>query len=229
MIKARCWNTADELAAAVADLLAEEASTRRSGPFALLLAGGATPLAAYALLTGNPPSVAPDIHVLFSDDRHVPPESPHSNYGQILPMLRAWALPSERILRVRGEQPLAAATAAYAADIGNFLGRGGVIPLGLLGLGADGHTASLFSAGHIAQGQTGWAQSVHRPDGLDGVSVTPRLLRDVGRLVFVVSGASKRAMAHRLVHQPGTLTAGQAVAGHRGVEVWMDHAAWPFT
>lgn len=229
MMKARCWSTANELAAAVADRLTEAALTVRSAPAALMLAGGTTPLAAYARLTSHPPTVFSGLHVLFSDDRHVPAESPHSNYGQIAPMLKAWALPDERILRVHGEQPLELATTRYASDIGRFLDAGGVIPLGLLGLGADGHTASLFSAEHIARGQDGWAQSVQRPDGLNGVSVTPRLLREVQHLIFVVSGRGKREMAHRLVHQPATLTAGQAVAGHRAVEVWMDREAWPFT
>jgi hypothetical protein len=91
MMKARCWSTSDELAAAVADRLTEAAGTDRSVPFALMLAGGTTPLAAYARLTSHPPVVATGLHVLFSDDRHVPPESPHSNYGQIRPMLNAWS------------------------------------------------------------------------------------------------------------------------------------------
>lgn len=229
MMKARFWNTADDLTLAVVELLAEAAGRTRAGSSALMLAGGSTPLAAYNRLTLKPPAVAAGLHVLFSDDRHVPPESPQSNYGQVRPMLTAWNLPPERVLRVHGEQPLADATAAYAAELGHFVQTGGVIPLGLLGLGADGHTASLFTAQHIAEGQAGWAQAVQRPDGLNGISVTPRLLREVQRLVFVVTGRGKREIAHRLLHQTGTLTAGQAVAGHRAVEVWMDRDAWPYT
>lgn len=227
MIKARYWKSADELAAAVADVLSEAAVHPRSQPAALLLAGGTTPLAAYARLTRHPPAPDPHLHVLFSDDRHVPPQSPQSNYGQILPMLQAWGLPPERILRVHGEQPLADATSVYASAISQFVEAGGCIPLGLLGLGADGHTASLFTAQHIADGQAAWAQAVQRPDGLSGVSVTPRLLRHVQRLIFVVAGRNKREMVSRLLRSPDRITAGQAVAGHRAVEVWMDQDAWP--
>ena len=228
MLRARCWNTAEALTAAVAEELTREATRPSSKPHAIMLAGGTTPLAAYARLAAQPPALSPQLHVLFSDDRHVPLDSPHSNAGQIQPLLHAWGLSSERILRVRGELPLAEATTDYHERLQRYLDQGDTVPLGLLGLGADGHTASLFTARHIADGQQNLAQSVTRPDGLNGVSVTPRFLRGVQRILFVVSGAGKRAMAEQLIREPATLPAGQAVAGHRAVEVWMDRAAWPF-
>ena len=228
MLRARCWATAEDLTAAVAEELKREATRITAQPHAIMLAGGTTPLAAYARLAAQPPALSPQLHVLFSDDRHVPLDNPHSNAGQIQPLLRAWGLTPERILRVHGERSLAEATAAYHDTLQCYLDQGGTVPLGLLGLGADGHTASLFNARHIEEGQQSLAQSVARPDGLNGVSVTPRFLREVQRILFVVSGAGKRAMAERLIRQPAALPAGQAVAGHRAVEVWMDRAAWPF-
>lgn len=229
VIRARCWKTADDLTQALAQELAKAATNTAVRLPGIMLAGGTTPLAAYGMLTTRPPTPLNDgLHLLFSDDRHVPPDQPQSNYGQILPMLRAWGLPDERILRVQGEAPLAQATATYGEHLDQFLAQGGQIELGLLGLGADGHTASLFNHQHIVEGQTGWTLAVQRPDGLNGVSVTPRLLREVKRIIFVVNGAGKKAMATRLAKEPQTLTAGQAVAGHRAVELWTDLAAWPF-
>ncbi len=228
MLRARCWSTAEALTEAVAEELTREATRPAAKPHAIMLAGGTTPLAAYARLAARPPTLCPQLHVLFSDDRHVPLDSPHSNAGQIQPLLHAWGLTPDHILRVHGELPLAEATAAYQDTLQRYLDQGGTVPLGLLGLGADGHTASLFTARHIADGQQALAQSVARPDGLNGVSVTPRFLRAVQRILFVVSGAGKRAMAERLIREPAALPAGQAVAGHRAVEVWMDRAAWPF-
>lgn len=228
-IRARCWRSTDDLTRAVARELALAAISTTTRIPGLMLAGGTTPLAAYQMLTAQPPApLNPDLHVLFSDDRHVPPDQPQSNYGQILPMLRAWGLPDDHILRVHGETPLAHATATYGEQVDRFIAKGGHIELGLLGLGADGHTASLFNAQHIAEGQVGWTLAVQRPDGLNGVSVTPRLLREVKRIIFVVNGAGKKDMATRLAREPQTVTAGQAVAGHRAVELWTDQAAWPF-
>jgi 6-phosphogluconolactonase len=226
-MRTRCWDTSDDLAHALAQTLAQDAARIESGPHAIMLSGGTTPLAAYALLTEHPPVVGPGLHVLFSDERHVPANSPHSNCGQIQPMLQAWGLPPNRILNVHGDDPLNQATEAYDQAIERFLGTGGIIHLGLLGLGADGHTASLFNAQQIVQSQATWAVAVQRPDGMNGISVTPRLLQRVKRIIFVVTGAGKRAMVSTLLRQPHTIPAGLAVSGHPNVEVWTDQAARP--
>lgn len=227
MIAAHCWNSAEELATALADEVAREAGREHPVPHAIMLAGGSTPLAAYRALTAKPPTLDPSTHILFSDDRHVPPDNPKSNYGQIRPMLDAWGIPSFAIHRVEGEKPLAAATQSYNQSLARFLDQGGVIPLGLLGLGSDGHTASLFTPEHLAQGHDACAISVARPDGLNGISVTPRLLKQVWRILFVVSGASKQAIVQQLLNTPESTTAGAAIAGHPCVELWLDRAAQP--
>ena len=226
-MQTRSWATAEELTAALAGELANEAARATAQPRAIMLAGGTTPLAAYAHLTAHPPRVDGHLHLLFSDDRHVPPDSPHSNYGQIRPMLAAWQMPQERVLRVLGERPIDEATSTYDQALGRFLGQGGAIPLGVLGLGTDGHTASLFTPAQVTQGQSVWALSVARPDGLNGVTVSPRLLQRVGRIIVITTGVGKRATAERLVKQPNTLTAGLALAGHPRVELWTDQAAAP--
>lgn len=228
MMHARSWATADEVTNAVADELIRTATRANPAPFAIMLAGGTTPLAAYAQLARNPPPLSPHCHVLFSDDRHVPADSPHSNYGQIKPLLADWGLPDGRIMHVRGDLPITDATIDYGRQLQAFLQAGGTVPLGLLGLGADGHTASLFNADHIRQGQEACTLAVARPDGLAGISVTPKFLREVNRIIFVVTGAAKKAMAERLVRDPKGIPAGAAVAGHTHVELWTDREAWPF-
>ena len=227
MTTIRCWNSADELAAAVAAEMARAVGQPHPVPHAIMLAGGATPLAAYQLLTAHPPHIAPSTHIFFSDDRHVPPSDPRSNFGQIQPMLKAWQLPDSRVMRVEGEQTLPEATQNYDQVLARYLDGGGLIPLGLLGLGTDGHTASLFTPEHIRQGSDTWAISVARPDGLSGISVTPRLLNRVQRLLFVVSRSAKKDIVQKLLTDPTTLPAGLATAQHPDVELWMDQAASP--
>lgn len=193
---------------------------------AVMLSGGSTPLPAYRALGARPGlAAAAGLRVLFSDDRYVPADSPASNYHQAQPLLAALALPSGAVLRVRTELPLEEAARDYEGQLAALLQSGVRIGLGLLGLGADGHTASLFGAGDLERARGRLALAVHRPDGMSAVSVTPELLARLAEPVFVVAGADKQEAVRRLLAQDPALTAWRAVAGCGRVEVWMDAAA----
>lgn len=216
--------SADHLAEALYDALSTALSQSRP----IMLAGGSTPLAAYRLLAERKPTIHPDVRIFFSDDRHVPPDHTKSNYRAIAPHLHAAGVPDHRILRVRGEWSLADAVAAYAKALEELFTTHAMASLGLLGLGTDGHTASLFSEAHLAKAEGHWAIGVHRPDGLDGVSATPRVFQRIERILVAVTGPEKKAMAERMVRDPRSIAAGLALRGHRCVELWCDAAAWPF-
>ncbi len=195
---------------------------------ALMLSGGTTPLPAYRALAARPGlGSAAGLRVLFSDDRYVPADSPASNYHQAQPLLAALALPSAAVLRVRTELPLEDAARDYGDQLAALLRSGTHIGLGLLGLGADGHTASLFSTADLERARGRLALAVQRPDGMSAVSVTPELLAQVAEPVFVVAGAGKRETVRRLLARDPGLTAWRAVAGCSRVELWVDEAADP--
>src|SRR5262249_39594211 len=175
---------------------------------ALMLSGGNTPLPAYRALGARRDLAHGDgFRVLFSDDRYVPADSPASNYHQTQPLLAALALPPGAVLRVRTELPLEAAARDYEDQLAALLRSGAGIGLGLLGLGADGHTASLFSAADLERARGRLALAVHRPDGMSAVSVTPELLARLAEPVFVVAGADKRVAVRKLIAGASDLTA----------------------
>jgi 6-phosphogluconolactonase len=193
---------------------------------ALMLAGGNTPLPAYRALAARPslPHGA-QLRVLFSDDRYVPADSPASNYHQVQPLLAALALPPAAVLRVRTELPLEDAADDYERQLAALLRSGTRIGLGILGLGADGHTASLFGAADLERARGHLAIPVQRPDGMSAVSVTPELLAQVAEPLFAVAGEDKRDAVERLRARDPGLTAWRAVAGCTRVELWVDAAA----
>jgi 6-phosphogluconolactonase len=197
------------------------------GTHAVMLAGGTTPMNAYRALAQQGVRRDERLHMLFSDERYVPADSPASNYYQSRPLLEALALPQEEILRVRTELTLDAAAADYAERLSTLLSAGIHVGLGLLGLGADGHTASLFSAADLERARGRYALAVQRPDGMSAVSVSPEFLATVREPLFVVAGADKRDAVRALLAHSAALTAWRAVSGCTRVELWMDEAAAP--
>jgi 6-phosphogluconolactonase len=218
----RRFATRAELDAALAQRLGRslEGGSAAGAP-AVMLSGGTTPLPAYRALGERKVVPGAQLRVLFCDDRYVPATSPASNYHQSEPLLQALGLPPARVLRVRTELPLAAAAADYAAQLGTLLKGAGGVGLGLLGLGADGHTASLFTAADLQRARGQLAIAVQRPDGMSGVSVTPQFLAQVRELVFVVAGAGKDEAIRRLIAQDPDLTAWAAVQECAAVELWV--------
>jgi 6-phosphogluconolactonase len=210
------------LDAALAERLGQAIAA--AGPNAIMLAGGHTPLTAYRALGSRPPPHDERLHILFSDERYVPSDSQASNYHQARPLIDALALAPQALLRVRTELPLEEAAADYERALEELLKSGLPIGLGLLGLGADGHTASLFSAADLARARGHLAIAVHRPDGMSAVSVTPELLAQVVTVLFVVAGDDKRDALRALEAQDPKLTAWRAVEDCAQVELWVHEA-----
>jgi 6-phosphogluconolactonase len=194
---------------------------------AVMLSGGSTPIPAYLQLATRKLTPAPGLVLLFSDDRYVPSDSDQSNFHQSRALFTSLGVSAAQVLRIRTELPLAEATMDSERRLAQLLTGGRRITLGLLGLGADGHTASLFTAADLAHAQGRLAVSVHRPDGRDAVSVTPTVLERADQLVFVVAGADKQSALAALLRREAQLTAWQAVRACRAVEVWADAAASP--
>jgi 6-phosphogluconolactonase len=194
-----------------------------NGASAIMLSGGTTPLPAYRALARGP--LPHDrLHILFSDERYVPSDSDASNYHQSRPLLDALALPATAVARVRAELPLDEAAADYERQLAALLDSGVRIGLGLLGLGADGHTASLFGAADLERARGHLAIAVHRPDGMSAVSVTPDLLSRVEELLFVVAGSGKHDAIQALAAQDPKSTAWRAVQGCPRVALWVSES-----
>src|SRR6266851_6601089 len=150
--------TAADLFHAAAEEFVRAARTAigAQGRFTVALSGGSTPKALYSLLAANYASFAWNrVFLFFGDERHVPPTDPESNYRMVNEsLLTKIAIPAENVFRVPAENPDAAAAASeYEAQLRRFFElksgelKSGEFPrfdLILLGLGPDGHTASLF-------------------------------------------------------------------------------------
>jgi 6-phosphogluconolactonase len=134
---------AEAAAHAFVDRAAEAIAER--GRFAVALAGGSTPKATYEVLARDHAEDVdwPNVHVFFGDERTVPPDHENSNYRMAREALLD-RVPVGSVHRMRGELPPDEAAASYERDLGQFFGGEAVLDLVMLGIGEDGHTASLF-------------------------------------------------------------------------------------
>ncbi|MGH8297508.1 MAG: 6-phosphogluconolactonase, partial [Steroidobacteraceae bacterium] len=229
-IDVRRFATRSELDTALADRLeqvirASASTAARGGPPVIMLSGGRTPLPAYREVARRGPPRSGPLTVIYSDDRYVPADSNASNYHATRPLLDALALVSSQVLRVRTELPLEEAARDYEHELRALLDSGARIGLALLGLGPDGHTASLFRPEQLQQSHGRLAIAVQRPDGMQGVSVTPDLLANVAEPLFVVAGSGKHDAIAAFIRQDPNLIALRAVAGHERVELWLEQAS----
>ena len=224
-IDVRRFGSRAELQAALVERLAQ-ALAAPSGPpdaagAAIMLSGGTTPIPAYRELAARSPQAAPGLRLLFSDDRYVPSAASASNFHQSLPLITALRLPEDSVLRVRTELPLELAADDYERRIDALANAGVRLRLGLLGLGADGHTASLFNVGDIRKAHGRRAIAVDRPDRLQAVSVTPEVIGWFEELLFVVAGADKHDAVQSLLKGDPSIAATRAIASRKQTELWL--------
>lgn len=199
----------DEVAALAADLVlaAQDEALARAGAFRVALAGGSTPRRLYETLAASPRARFADWHVFFGDERWVPADDPRSNQRMARESLLDRAgIPARQVHAVdtRAGTPHKAAALYHFAlrrALPSSPGRLPCLDLALLGLGADGHTASLFpgssalTAGPRELAVATWVASQHSWR----VTLTAAMLSAARAAVFVVTGADKATALRRVV------------------------------
>ena len=180
--------------------------------FTLALAGGSTPTSLYALLATPPFRTQLDwtkIHFFWGDERHVPPDHQDSNYRMAHEtLLRHLPVAPDHIHRMSGELPDAWKVADHYEDVlrRHFAVAAPAIPRFdciLLGMGPDGHTASLFpgtSAIHESRRLVAapWVEQFQAYR----ITCTPLLLNHARQVTFLVQGVKKSRMLHTVIDGP---------------------------
>lgn len=176
---------------------------RARGRFLLALAGGSSPKAAYTTLASDTCVDRVDwlrVHLLWGDERCVPPDDPRSNYYMAREaLLDRVPIPPDQVHRMRGEGDPPAAAAEYERQLRALLGcgtgparPGAGLDFILLGLGEDGHTASLFPGGRAVRERVRWVMAEYVESvRMWRLTLTPVVINAARNVTFVVSGGSK--------------------------------------
>lgn len=232
-----------ELAVAAAErfVTAAAAAIASTETFTVALSGGSTPHALFSLLAS--PAYAERVewarvHLFWGDERCVPPDDEQSNYRMTREtLIDRVPLRSENVHRILGEEsPPAAAEryerelrSAFATPTGDArLAPGSRFDLVLLGLGTNGHTASLFPHMRAVREQTQWvmAENIETLQ-MWRVTLTPPVINAAAEVMFLVSGREKAAVLRRVLYgaRETDLLPAQVIAPVDGRLSWMIDAA----
>jgi 6-phosphogluconolactonase len=222
---------AEEVIRAATNAIAER------GRFTIALAGGSTPRNLYTLIAANASSSLPweQMFFFFGDERHVPPDDAESNYRMAQEtLLSKVPAPAANVFRIPSENPDAAAAAdAYEQTLRKFFALApGEFPrfdLILLGMGPDGHTASLFPETAALQEKSrlvvaNWVEKLKT----SRITLTLPVLNAARCAVFLVSGMDKAAVLHEVLESnaPGEKYPSKLVQPGEGKLIWfVDRAA----
>jgi 6-phosphogluconolactonase len=214
--------------------LASEAVVK-NGRFVIALSGGSTPRSLYVLLASERYMRLIEwsrVHLFWGDERCVPPDDPRSNYRMAREaLLDAVPLPLGNIHRIRGEDDAEVTAAAYERELRAFFGNTGEdgpprvgFDLVLLGMGGDGHTASLFPGMAAVTEQVRWTMAQHVESTSPWrITLTPVVINAAKHIYFIVSGTEKSERLRQVLEgpiQPEALPA-QVIKPVDGQLIWL--------
>jgi 6-phosphogluconolactonase len=193
---------AEELVKMVAE--AEHYNT----PFCVALSGGSTPELLYSVLGDHfSKSVRwENIHFFWGDERCVLPDNPESNYGMARrTLLGKIIIPSSNIHRIRGEKDPYEEASRYSLEISEHIRKRDGLPvfdLVILGLGEDGHTASIFPSDSRLMHSERICEVASHPVSLQKrISLTGRIINNADRVTFLVTGRNKAEVVEKILNK----------------------------
>ena len=190
----------------------------------LVLTGGTTARNVYEILGSSPPDRLAGLDVLYSDERCVPPDHPESNYGMTKRLLLDPAGMS-KVHRMRGEDPPEEGASRYHDEIADLVERRP--DLMLLGMGADAHVGAMFPGSPALAESERFCRAVDRPDGMNGLTLTPPAMLNADKILLLVTGAAKAETVARVVegNEPVTDCPARLLAPHPDVTFLLDQDA----
>lgn len=225
---------ADATIAAAERVVADaNAAIHATGRFLIALSGGSTPRALYTLLAAPAYTARIDwsrVHVVWSDERCLPPDDRASNFRMAREtLLDAVSIPRAQVHRVHGEDEPAHAARAYERDLlGVFPATGPRFDLVLLGMGVDGHTASLFPGLTAVHETSRLVVAEYVPQvAMWRVTLTAPAINAAAAVIFLVTGSEKARALRRVfeeAHDPDGCPA-QVVAPRDGDVTWVTDLA----
>lgn len=218
----------DQIAEELAQLMLKIFSEKPKEKVHIALSGGNTPKLIFKYLTETYGTklANPLAHFWWGDDRCVPPTHPESNYKWAHELwLQPIGVQIENIHRIIGENTPQLEASRYSTEINNCIEQYNGIPrfdLILLGLGDDGHTASIFPQEMQLLTSENWCEvATHPTSGQQRITITGRVLNNAQRVVFISTGANKAEMIRNVAQKALPEFPASHIKPTNGETIWL--------
>ncbi|HLN56548.1 MAG TPA: 6-phosphogluconolactonase [Bacteroidales bacterium] len=212
----RVFSTPSEMASKLAEEIVQRivASANSERPYSMALSGGSTPELLYSFLFDEFAGGVPwdFVHLFWGDERCVPPDSSESNYGLVKRyMVEKTGLPSSNVHRIKGEEEPVFEAMRYSGELSTMLPIRDKLPvfdLVLLGLGEDGHTASIFpDQKHLLNSERLCDVALHPSSGQKRITLTGKVINNAEAVIFLAAGVKKAGVVSAIVNGDETSVA----------------------
>ena len=233
MINYKVFDTPQDVVVSLAETM--QAMSLQSHAVHISLSGGSTPKLLFKALAQAPFADSiqwNNLHFWWGDERCVAPTDAESNFGEANELLfKHVAVPAENIHRIRGEAEVSAECIRFAAEMDAVIPHKNGLPAFdwiLLGMGGDGHTASLFPHQTNFDDPALAVIATQPESGQQRISKTARLLENADRITYLVLGESKAEVLYEINSTPAedlAYPAAKIKASHGKTEWYLDAAA----
>ena len=198
---------------------------KRRGRFTVALSGGSTPKAIYQALSSQQQIDWNDIYLFWSDERPVPPDHPDSNYHMAMEAGLKGLIPTDQIYRMRAESDIERRAQEYEAQLPPDL-----LDLVMLGVGEEGHTASLFPGTAALESKKLVVANFVPKLNSWRMTFTLRAINESRLAVIYALGAAKQPIVQKMVTDPKASEPASRVGTSQHRALWIvDRAAAPRT
>ena len=222
------FKTGEELASAFCSELEQLINSNKNDLFSIALSGGNTPKIIFKILSSDYKNKIDwkKVKLFWGDERCVPPENEESNYGAAKVLLFDKVdIPTKNIFRIIGENDPAEEAIRYSKVIKDNVETKNQLPsfdLFMLGLGQDGHTASLFpdqmnllTSGNICE------TAVHPQSKQIRVTITGKVINNSKKIIFLISGKNKAAIVKRIFNDDNSKSLpAENIRANNGIINW---------
>ncbi|MBK7628206.1 MAG: 6-phosphogluconolactonase [Bacteroidales bacterium] len=199
------FDLAEKFAEEMIRLIRESADSGKK--FTIALSGGSTPELLFSLLGEQYARAVSwkNVHLFWGDERCVAPDSPESNFGMTKrKLIDKIEIPASNIHRIKGEEDPAIEAVRYSDEILSITQRRSALPLFdlvILGLGDDGHTASIFPGNlDLLSSEKICDVATHPVSNQKRITITGRIINNASRVVFLVTGKKKADIVEKIIN-----------------------------